>query len=344
MESVKKSADGQSAVKKHKAKSLIITLLPLMALVLLFIVYLILLISNDYSIERNLTALLNQAIVLMFVATGAIFIFTLGSFDISLGASTLFSATIGILAFNATGSIFVLFLVCISVAVLCSLLNSVIASVFHLPMFVTTVAMLSVLTALSTTIINTNGAASGTTISISAAAELRGLFESLDNVWFKLAILALFALLCLFIFSFTKIGRRQKFLGGNPICAKMTGISTSIYGIIAFVMAGIGVGLGASMTIVYTPTVSTATAGSIGMSVFIAIVFGGMPISGGPRSRIYAALVGGISYMLLKNILFILFSSVGGARDGYVQIISAVLFLAVVFAASVNYRSKNLPR
>lgn len=343
MESVIKN-DGQDALKKHKVKSLIVTLLPLMALVLLFIVYLILLISKDYSIERNLTALLNQAIVLMFVATGAIFIFTLGSFDISLGASTLFSATIGILAFNATGSVFVLFLVCILIAVLCSLLNSVIASVFHLPMFVTTVAMLSVLTALATTIINTKGAASGTTISISAPANLRGLFESLDNVWFKLAILAVFALVCLFIFSFTKIGRRQKFLGGNPICAKMTGISTSVYGIIAFVMAGVGVGLGASMTIVYTPTVSTSTAGSVGMSVFIAIVFGGMPISGGPRSRIYAALVGGISYMLLKNILFIMFSSIGGARDGYVQIISAVLFLAIVFAASVNYRSKNLPR
>jgi ribose transport system permease protein len=157
-------------------------------------------------------------------------------------------------------------------------------------------------------------------------------------------ILVLFAALCLFVFNYTKIGRRQKFLGGNPICAKMTGISNNVYGIIAFAIAGIGVGLGAFMTIVYTPTVSTTTAGSIGMSVFIAIVFGGMPISGGSRSKIYAAIVGGFSYMILKNILFILFSSVGQARDGYVQIISAVLFLVVVYAASVNYRSKNLPR
>ncbi len=344
MDSAIKPDDKLKAVKKHKIKSLVVTLLPLIALAVLFGTYLLLLIVNDYSIERNLTALLNQAIVLMFVATGAIFIFTLGSFDISLGAGTLFSATIGILAFNATGSVFVLFLVCLGVAVVCSLLNSVIASVFHLPMFVTTVAMLSVLTALATSIINSKGAASGTTISINVSAELRDTFSSLDNVWFKLAILAIFSLVCLFIFNFTKIGRRQKFLGGNPICAKMTGISNSLYGIIAFVMAGIGVGLGAAMTIVYTPTVSTTTAGSIGMSVFIAIVFGGMPISGGPRSRIYSALVGGISYMLLKNILFMLFSSIGGARDGYVQIISAVLFLAVVFAASVNYRSKNLPR
>ena len=37
----------------------------------------------------------NEGIVLSIVATGAIFIYTLGSFDISLGAATLFSATLG---------------------------------------------------------------------------------------------------------------------------------------------------------------------------------------------------------------------------------------------------------
>ena len=99
-----------------------------------------------------------------------------------------------------------------------------------------------------------------------------------------------------FLFNFTKLGRKQTFLGGNETCAKLTGISIGLFGIIAFVLAGLGVGLGASMTVVYAKTVSTTTASSIGMSVFIAIVFGGMPISGGPRSRIYAALIGGFSY------------------------------------------------
>lgn len=45
-------------------------------------------------------------------------------------------------------------------------------------------------------------------------------------------------------------------------------------------MAGIGVGIGAFMTLVYTPSVTTTTAGDIGMNIMVAIVFGGMPISG----------------------------------------------------------------
>ena len=67
-----------------------------------------------------------------------------------------------------------------------------------------------------------------------------------------------------------------------------------------------------------------------------------MPISGGPRSRIYAAVTGGFSYIILNNILKILIDS--NAGYGISQIISAVFFLAVVYVTSMNYRSAYLPR
>ena len=310
------------ALFKHKTKNIIVTLLPIAALAVLLAIYIAIVLGQGYNLERNLTTIVNQAIVLVLVATGAIFIFTLGSFDISLGASTLFSATIGILAFNATGSLLVLFLTCIGVAIACSLLNSALSSVFHLPMFVMTVAMLSVLTSVSGTIIATQGSGAGANPSIGVAdLALRELLRSVNTIWFKLIVLLVFAAVCVFVYNYTKIGRRQKFLGGNPVCAKMTGISLSIYGIIAFLMAGIGVGLGAAVNVTYTMSVSTGTASDIGMSVFIAIVFGGMPISGGARSKIYAAIVGGFSYILLNNILNLFLSSVEG-RYGYVQLCS----------------------
>ena len=107
-------------------------------------------------------------------------------------------------------------------------------------------------------------------------------------------------------------------------------------------IAGIGVGIGAFMTLVYTPSVTTTTAGDIGMNIMIAIVFGGMPISGGARSRIYAALVGGFSYIFLNNILNLMIDSSSGY--GITQIVSAIFFMAVVYVASANYRTQMLPR
>ncbi len=321
---------------KFRIKKIAITLLPLVALLILFSALCIIVSIKGYRLGRYLEIVFNQGLVLAIVATGSIFIYTLGSFDISLGASTLFSATLGVMTYNATNSIVLMILVIFGVAIGCSLLSSTLASVFRLPVFVTTVAMMSVLSAVSATIITTFGGSLGG-ISIPSSV-----VKPLDNMVFKISMLVLFALVCFFVFELTKIGRRQKFVGGNPICAKMTGINQNKYAIIAFVMAGIGVGLGAFLTLVYTPSVTTTTAGSLGMQIIVAIVFGGMPISGGPRSRIYSAIVGGFSYVILDNILKILIQ--GNAGYGISQVISAIFFLFIVYVTSMNYKTKNLPR
>ena len=229
-----------------------------------------------------------------------------------------------------------LLLVILATAIGCSLLSSLLASVFHIPVFVTTVAMMSVLSAIAAQIITKNGGALG---GISIPSDL---LRPLDTPWLKVVILAAFVALSIFIFSFTKVGRRQKFLGGNPVCTQLTGIDLNRYTIIAFVMAGLGVGLGAFLTLIYTPSVTTGTASSIGMNIIVAIVFGGMPISGGPNSKIYSALVGGFSYILLNNTLKILID--GNTGYGVSQIFSAIFFLAVVYVTSINYRTKLLPR
>ena len=332
-----KKNDNKSAVlASHKLKQTVITLLPAVALGVLFVVFCSMVNSRGYRLDIYLKKILNESVVLAVIATGAIFIYSLGSFDISLGASTLFSATLGVMAYNATHSFGVMILVIFGVAIGCSLLSSVLASVFNIPVFVTTVAMMSVLTAVASQIISVNGGAVGG-ISIPSS-----LVKPLDNMTFKLAMLAAYAALCIFVFNFTKVGRRLKFLGGNPVCAKLSGIKVNKYAIVAFVMAGIGVGLGAFLTLVYTPSVTATTAGGIGMKVIVAIVFGGMPISGGARSRIYSALMGGFSFILLNNILKIVVS--GNAGYGISQIVSAVFFLAVVYVTGMNYRTKLLPR
>lgn len=323
-------------INKHKIGQILITLLPFIALVVLFGVFCFTVQSKGYRLDMYLQIVFNEGVVLTVVATGAIFIYTLGTFDISLGASTLFAATMGVLVYNATENFGLLVLAIFVSGVVCSLFNSILASVFHIPAFVTTVAMMSVLSAIAGQIITTKGGALGG-ISIPSSV-----VKPLDVPSIKIVMLVVFFLICYFVFNLTKIGRRQKFIGGNPVCATLTGIKYNKYAIIAFTMAGLGVGLGALLTIIYTPSVTTTTATSIGMNIFIAIVFGGMPISGGARSRIYAALVGGFSYMLLNDVLEIAIDS--SAAYGLTQIISAVFFLVVVYITSMNYRTKMLPR
>lgn len=319
-----------------KNKKMMISALPFVALVVLLAVFCGIVSSKGYRLDMYIKIVFNEGIVLSIVATGAIFIYTLGSFDISLGAATLFAATLGVLTYNATENFALMIIVILLAGIVCSLVNSVLASIFHIPVFVTTVAMMSVLSAIASQIITTKGGAVG---GISIPSEV---VKHLDNSAFKIGVLVIWVAICVFVFDYTKFGRREKFVGGNPICAQLSGIKYNTYAILGFLLAGVGVGIGAFMTLVYTPSVTTTTAGDIGMNIMVAIVFGGMPISGGARSKIYAAVVGGFSYIVLNNILDMLIDSTSGY--GITQIVSAVFFLIIVYVASVNYRSQTLPR
>ena len=75
------------------------------------------------------------------------------------------------------------------------------------------------------------------------------------------------------------------------------------------------------------------------VAIIIAIVFGGMPVSGGPRSRITAAVVGAFSMGFLTQIMTML-----NLGSGFGQMIKAAIFLAVVFIAMGDQRGKLLTR
>lgn len=305
---------------------------PVIGLAVMAAVFLAIASAKDVNLSYSFKNILNQSIITMVVATGAIYIYTLGSFDISLGASMCVSALIGAMAYNRTESLAVMLLACVGCAIGISLVSSVLASVFNLPVFVTTIAMLSLLNALSLVLIKANG--TGDVVQVPAPA-----VKGINTVWFKLLVLLLYIAVCVISFNFMKLGRQEKFMGGNPECAKLTGLNSKKLSILGFVMAGIGIGLGAFLTITYAPTLSRNTGGSVGMDVIISIVFGGMPVSGGARSKIYSAVVGSLSMTLLSQIMLML-----NLNSGIGQMVKATIFILVVYVSMLNSRKSILPR
>ena len=318
--------------RKDRIIGQILNLAPLIGLAILLVAFLVFAKVKGVNISYSFKNILNQSIITMVVATGAIYIYTLGSFDISLGASMCVSAIVGAMAYNKTGSLLVMLLTCILVAVLISLISSVFASVFNLPVFVTTIAMLSLLNALVLVLIKLNNTGDVVQVPMTAV-------KSLNTIWFKLLVLIVFIALCVLTFNYMKLGRQEKFVGGNPICAQLTGINAKGLSIIGFVLAGLAVGLGAFLTITYAPTLSRNTAGSVGMDVIISIVFGGMPVSGGARSKIYSALIGSLSMTLLSQIMLML-----NLNSGISQMLKATIFILVVYVSMLNNKKNILPR
>ncbi len=333
-ETVPNYATDPAAFRRKKAlvKQRIVSFIPLMAMVVLGLLYIICALANGFNLRLGFRSIISQATLVALVATGATFIFTAGSFDLSLGSNMLVSALLGGLVGKATGNLFLMLIVSIAVAIALSVLNSSLASVFKLPVFIMTIVMMSVYSAVATLILTTLGQNAQVAVPME-------LVEPLNNSWFRLILLGVYELFCLFIFYILKLGRKQKFLGGNSFVAYLSGIKASKLTILSFALAGIGIGLAAFSMTVETPTLSASSGSSVGMNMLIVLVFGGMSMSGGPKSKMYAAIVGAFSMAFLDA-----FMNIYVEGSWYLQIVKGILFVTVVFAINSGTKHRLLER
>ena len=165
-------------------KKFVVNIAPVIGLLMLVIVFFVMGNVKGINVQYGLKSVFNQSVVVAVVATGAVFIYTLGSFDISLGASTAVSALLGGITYLKTENLMLAFVVCIGIAVLVALTDSVLASVFHLPVFVTTIAMLSVLNALVLLLITMGGTGSEVAVPMTAV-------KGMDTIGFKVVVLVM---------------------------------------------------------------------------------------------------------------------------------------------------------
>ncbi|MCQ2981645.1 MAG: hypothetical protein MJ178_02730 [Treponemataceae bacterium] len=332
------------AYNKLLHKNTLNSLIPVFGLIAVAGLYFISVAVTGYRLSIQMEVIINNLILVGFVATGASFIFAIGSFDLSLGANMLLCAIVGSLVYNRTHSIPLMILVCVGLALFISLVNYLLATVFNLPVFIMTVAMMTVLSTIASFIIGKD------TIYLQFGIPSDpnfGLYRGvLSTVWFRFILLSVYVLICGFIFYLTGIGRKQKFYGGNPVCATLTGLSSITLSFISFSMASIGIALAGFCATLPSASVTSATGASVGMNMLIAIVFGGMSVSGGPKSKAFAAFVGGCTMAFLDELMFniLKYSGIDGTTDHITMIVKAVLFLTVVTVLNASSRAKRLPR
>ena len=306
---------------------------PIIGFVLVVVVFAIAT-GGDLLTAQNLQNLLNQVILTALVSLGSVFVFGTGCFDMSMGGTLCMSAVVGGYVGIATGSIWLMALACLAVALVLNVLKGLFASYVEVPLFIVTIVLGSVLSALVLVIMGDK-----TTIMLSEGIKPVVEFTQSQKTVLNGVSLGAYFLLCLFLFNFTRLGREIKLLGGNPVTFRQTGLNPVRTKMLAFVVGAVGVALAAFVVLMNTRTVSNTTGGSMGTDVMVALVLGGMPLTGGPRSRISAGLIGAATITVLNSGLTMIGLEIAG-----VQICRAIIFLVVVYVASMTYRAKLLPR
>ena len=298
---------------------------PIIGLVLVIVVFAILTRGRILA-PATLQGMLATVMQTALVAIGSVFVFGAGCFDMSMGGTLCMSAVVGCYVGIATGSALMIFLACLAVSLVLNVLKGIFASYVEVPLFIVTIVLGSVLSALVLVMMGTE-----TTIYFSSAVKEIVTWNNTQMTIVNLLVLVVYFVVCLVLFNYTRLGREIKLLGGNPATFRQSGLSAPKVKILAFVVAAFGVALAAFVVLMRARTAGSATGGSMGTDV--------MPLTGGPRSRISAGLIGAATITVLNMGLTMM-----GLSTAVVQIFRAIVFIAVVYVASMTYRTKLLPR
>ena len=278
----------------------------------------------------KLSTLMSNVIVRALLSVGAIFVYSMGNMDVSIGKQVGLYATLIVVLGNSTGSLLPGILLSIVIAIIIGSLNGAIGELLHIHPVVSSVAFMMALGGVSTVTYNSLGSRNVGLTSID--------YHVFKSPWLMLIVLVIEIIVITYLFNYTKYGKYAKSIGANPVAAEQSGINLVKYKIISYVIMGFCVVLAALFQMGFTGSASDSTGTGMEMDVMVALILGGMPLNGGMRSRVSCAVVGSFTLGLLAIGLPLI-----GVKPSQVFIIKAVIFLIVVLI-TCRKKSGTLPR
>jgi len=305
--SVNKSSKEEQLAKVSRI-NMIRSILPIAGLIVIFVLFNVL---TNGGMWNSRSLLLSQVYVVVIAAMGVFFIMTMGGLDFSQG-SILGMASIVVCLLSKTNII---------LAVLGGIVTGAAIGAFNGFFYVNRKIKSFIVTICSMFLFR--GIIKYLTSNAPIAASMK--VYDYDTMTFKL-IVTLIVLIAGFVaFRFTKFGTYLKAIGAGEKAAMFAGIRTDRMKFLIYVLSGAITGLAAFLNIAKNGSATANVGNQLETQILIALVLGGMPISGGAKVRFSNIIVGSMLYIVLQNGLRMM-----GMTTQAMQLIQGVVFLVFV--------------
>ena len=298
--------------------------------VILFLIF-----SGD-KLMYNATTVLQTVAPYAIISLGAVFVYSMGFMDVSVGQQVGVYAILYVLISNKMGGttacVIVAFIAVLAIALVCGVFNGAVAVWLGLPSIVTSLFLMFFFTGAQLLLMEGTG-----NTSISIQAKIKPMDRNQYTLMLIIAI-AVVAVLVAYFFKYTKFGKYTKAIGANEIAAEQAGVNTTKWKVFAYMAFGVTVAIGSFIMLTRTGSAGKGTGSGFAMDVMICLILGGMSLSGGMKSKVSSALVGTFTYVLLSNDLTTM-----GVDLNMINFLKAVIFIIIVM---VTCRKQNgtLPR
>lgn len=305
----------------ERRKQTLIRFLPLICLVLMTVIF-TLITGGSFLSGTNMEVLLNQAFSVLVAGIGATFVYAHGGMDLSIaGLSGFCMCVMAMLLKHVhwTAALVAAMLVgCVS-----GILTGGIAIGLNIPAFIVSMCM--------------NNIWRGVVLTITAREwmEVPAYFLRFDNWMIKIIVLAVLIAIGFYLFNYTRIGKDMKAIGGNAKVAQLSGVRVVRQKILAYMIMGVFTAITAFFSLARIGVASSTSGVGLDMDVLIALLLGGLPLTGGANSRMSCAIVGAFSLAVLGNGIMLC-----GVTPNAVDGIKGIVLVFTVFATLKKKRGQ----
>lgn len=284
---------------------------------------------NIFDVTGNsFKTIFSEGVVYSILSCGAVFVYSLGAMDISTGAQMSLYALLLVRIYNVAGSNMAAMLIGIAVilvlAFLCGAANSVLAAVLKIKPIITSLFLQFVIYGVSIILFNM-WAGDSESMGFNAGTASHTTFAPFREIPVMLITLLVVVAITYYLFNYTKIGKYDKAIGANQVCAEQAGVNITMYRMIAYLVFAAATIIATLVFLANKSSVTYDVCRGYEMDIIICLILGGMPIAGGMKSRISSAIVGSFTYALI-DVCFIFI----GVPSRLTNMFVAIIYIVVV--------------
>ncbi|EEP93075.1 Monosaccharide-transporting ATPase [Yersinia kristensenii ATCC 33638] len=264
--------------------------------------------SDNFLDPNNIINILRSIAIVTVIAIGVSISLSVGGFDLSVGSTASLANAIVVslfvwYGFGTTGAIILTLLIC----TLVGLFNAFLIVVLKIPDMLATLASLFVIQGVAMTYSYGGSITQNMLLPSGDMAEgvIPEMFSALGQVPVIVIIMLAVTIVVQLYLSLTKHGRRMYAIGGNPEAARLAGIRTLRYRVLAYVFSSLLAALGGILLASRIGS-SQVNAGGGYLMDAVAAAYIGFSLAGSGKPNAFGTLIGAVILGVLQNGLVML--------------------------------------
>lgn len=286
--------------------------------------------TDSFFSFRNFLNIADQITVLGIMAVGMTFVILIGGIDLSVGSVlALAMMVLGYLNVEAGMPMSVAITGALLAAAACGAISGLLITVFKVPAFIATLAMMSIARGLANMI--TNGSQ---IIGFPTWFNLGAIIRHFGFLTMTVAVMLVVFVLAILFLRFREEGRTLFAIGGSQEVARLAGINVKLTTVLVYVACAVLSGLAGILLAARLDSVQPSSGVAYELDAIAAVVIGGTSLSGG-TGGVVGTIIGVLIIGVLRNGLNLL------SVSPFLQAVIIGLVIVLAVAAETFKRRRN---